>query len=167
MKKQSTGTMAWTDNVRKKDEKIKQKKEQLNKVIEDIFEPVTKAEPTPQNINTVNVDTKRLYVTNIPFNSNEGEVRTVFEKYGTVVSMKLPKGRGGTLTGYCFVTFSTSEEAMHAYASLDNRIVMGRIMHLKPAFEDDKKDEAPPPIVEEKSSYKKLQKREMIDRLED
>jgi len=56
---------------------------------------------------------------------------------------------------------------MHAYASLDNRIVMGRIMHLKPAFEDDKKDEAPPPIVEEKSSYKKLQKREMIDRLED
>jgi multiple RNA-binding domain-containing protein 1 len=41
------------------------------------------------------VDEKRLYVTNIPFSSTEAEVRQVFEKFGTIVEMKLPKGKGG------------------------------------------------------------------------
>jgi RNA recognition motif-containing protein len=30
-------------------------------------------------------DGKRLYVTNIPFNSTETEIRAIFEKYGTVL----------------------------------------------------------------------------------
>ena len=87
------------------------------------------------------IDTKRIYVTNIPYNSTEQEVRQVFEKYGTVLNLKLPKGRGGTLTGFCFVTYSLPEEAIRAYSELDNRIVMGRIMHVRPAFEEDKKED--------------------------
>lgn len=30
---------------------------------------------------------------------------------------------------------------MRAYAELDNRIIMGRIMHVRPAFEEDKPTE--------------------------
>lgn len=83
-------------------------------------------------------DGKRLYVTNIPFNSNEQEIRAIFEKYGTVLQLKLPRGKGGTLTGFCFVTYALSEEAARAYAELDNHIIMGRILHIKPAIGDDK-----------------------------
>lgn len=57
--------------------------------------------------------------------------------------MKLPKGRGGTLTGFCFITFALAEEAMRAYSELDNKIIMGRILHVRPAFEEDKKDDQP------------------------
>jgi len=33
------------------------------------------------------------------------------------------------------------EEAMRAFAELNNCIVMGRILHVRPAFEVDKKNE--------------------------
>jgi multiple RNA-binding domain-containing protein 1 len=129
---------------------------------------VKTVQPTVEPAAAINVDTCRLYVKNIPYNSTEGEVRAVFEKYGTVLQLKLPKGRGGTLTGYCFVTFAKPEEAMRAFTELDNRIVMGRIMHLLPAFEEDKPAEQPVPTAEtETSSYKKLKKRDMLERLED
>jgi RNA recognition motif-containing protein len=88
------------------------------------------------------MDGRRLYVTNIAYNATQEEVQAIFERYGTVSSLKLPRGRGGTLTGFCFVTFALPEEAARAYAELDNKIVMGRIMHAKPALEDDKPEEA-------------------------
>jgi multiple RNA-binding domain-containing protein 1 len=34
-----------------------------------------------------------------------------------------------------------AEEAMRAFAELNNKIVMGRILHVRPAFEEDKKTE--------------------------
>lgn len=58
---------------------------------------------------------------------------------------------------------------MRAYAELNNRIVMGRILHLKPAFEDDKPQEVLPiqPEAVENSSYKKSKRKDMLNRLED
>lgn len=32
---------------------------------------------------------------------------------------------------------------MRAYVELDNKIVLGRILHVRPAFEEDKKPEEP------------------------
>lgn len=156
MKQQSTGTMAWSDNINiesnksKKNNKQKNKKEEIvesiihngKEVIENLFQEA-KVEKSKLDTPAINVDTKRLYVTNIPYNTTEGEIRLIFEKYGTVISLKLPKGRGGTLTGFCFITFSLAEEAMRAYSELDNKIIMGRILHVRPAFEEDKKDDVP------------------------
>lgn len=42
-------------------------------------------------------------MTNIPYNSTEADIREVFSKFGTVVSLKVPKMRGGSLSGFCFV----------------------------------------------------------------
>jgi len=50
--------------------------------------------------------------------------------------MHLPKDKENNFKGFCFVTFSTAEEAMHCFSELDNKIVFGRILHLKPAFEN-------------------------------
>lgn len=55
---------------------------------------------------------------------------------------------------------------MRAFVELDNKIVLGRILHVKPAYEDDKK-ELQAPVIEEKSSYKKFKKQEMLERLND
>ena len=46
---------------------------------------------------------------------------------------------------------------MRAYDSLDNKIVLGRILHVRPAYEEDKK-ETEEIKIEEKSSFKKYKK---------
>ena len=47
---------------------------------------------------------------------------------------------------------------MRAFAELDNKIVMGRILHIRPAFQNDKNEEQVENKIEEKSSFKKLKK---------
>jgi len=60
----------------------------------------------------------------------------VFSKYGVVIKTKLPKNENGTLKGYGFVTYEKPEEALRAFSELDNKIVFGKILHIKPALED-------------------------------
>jgi len=36
--------------------------------------------------------------------------------------------------GYCYVTYNTNEEAVLAFSELDNKIVWGRILHIRPAY---------------------------------
>lgn len=70
---------------------------------------------------------------------------------------------------------------MRAFAELDNKVVFGRIIHIKPSLEDigemiktgkeaeyqEKIKEKYGETIEEKSSYKKKKKREMRDKLND
>lgn len=98
-------------------------------------------EPQPKANLPANVDEKRLYVTNIPYTSTEAELRTIFEKFGTVASLKIPKQRGGSLSGFCFVQYELPEEAVRAFTELDNKIILGRILHVRPAFKNDKEEE--------------------------
>jgi multiple RNA-binding domain-containing protein 1 len=71
------------------------------------------------------------------------------------------------------VSFEKSEEAMRAFSQVDNKILFGRIVHVKPAMEDvgsliknAKEAEFEQNVKEkygdnldEKSSYKKQKKR--------
>ena len=36
----------------------------------------------------------------------------------------MPKGKGGIFKGFAYVTYSTSEEAIRAFAETDNKIVL-------------------------------------------
>jgi RNA recognition motif-containing protein len=58
----------------------------------------------------------------------------LFDKYGVVTKIKLPKNNQGKHKGYGFITYSTSEEALRAFSELDNKIIFGKILHLKPAL---------------------------------
>ncbi|KAM3147304.1 hypothetical protein pb186bvf_000555 [Paramecium bursaria] len=179
MKQTNTSAMAWNDNIDKGEidnpknrqkqlklqKKLDQDKQQVDELFDQAKEEIKKVEPS-QNKLASNVDEKRLYVTNIPYTSNEQEIRDIFSKYGTVVSLKLPKMRGGSLSGFCFVQYALPEEAMRAYDQLDNKIVLGRILHVRPAYEEDKK-ETEEINIEEKSSFKKYKKQELLERLED
>ncbi|CAD8186826.1 unnamed protein product [Paramecium octaurelia] len=163
--KKSNQEISWNDNV--------------NNQVDEIFEKIEKEKPKvvqqPKTSTPANVNERRLYVTNIPYTSTEQELKTVFEKYGTVSSLKIPKQRGGSLSGFCFVEYQLPEEAIRAFSELDNKIVLGRIFHVRPAFKDDKEEQLKQEqqmnqekmIGEEKSSYKKFKKQQMLERLND
>lgn len=120
-------------------------------------------------------------MTNFPYTISEDEVVKMFSRYGVVTKAKLPKNNDGNLKGYGFITYDKPEEALRAFSELDNKIVFGKIMHIKPALEDigsiikNKKEEEYQRGIkekfgdptEDKTSYKKKKKLEMRRRLED
>ncbi len=71
----------------------------------------------------------KLYVGNLPFNTTEEELRSLFAQAGTVVSVALIKDRDtGRSRGFAFVELSTQAEAEKAVSlfnntPLDNRTI--------------------------------------------
>jgi len=124
-------------------------------------------------------DEKRLFVLNLPYSITEDEFQGIFEKYGQIVETKLPKDDNGRRKGYGYVTFLTEEAAISAFAELDNKVVLGRILHIKPAYapkkllyqteEDVRKADAEKleRTEKEKSSFKKRRKADLLKRLDD
>jgi len=178
-----------TENKDNNEKKKKKKTEDNSKE-----EPKTEEKHTNYDINgnviieTKNelpVDERRLFVLNIPYNITVDEFNAIFSKYGTITETKLPKDPDGKLKGYAYVSYQNEESAMMAFSELDNKIVLGRILHLKPAYapkkllyqeenekkriEEEKKEEEAfaHRTDEEKSAYKKKKKMEMLKRLND
>jgi len=46
----------------------------------------------------------------------------------------MPKGKGGQFKGFAYISYENSEEAIRAFGELDNKIVFGRYLHIRPAF---------------------------------
>ena len=47
-------------------------------------------------------------------------VEQLFEKFGEVVHLKLPRNKDGVLRGMALVTYASPEEAITAFSELDN-----------------------------------------------
>jgi cold-inducible RNA-binding protein len=57
----------------------------------------------------------KLYVGNLPFSTNEEQLRTLFNEAGTVVSVNLIKDRyTGESRGFAFIEMTTQVEAENA-----------------------------------------------------
>ncbi len=68
-----------------------------------------------------------IYVGNLSFRQTEEELRTTFESYGTVASVKIVKDREtGRSRGFAFVEMPNAEEAQQAIEGLNNQSVGGR-----------------------------------------
>ncbi len=50
----------------------------------------------------------------------------------------MPKDKTGTFRGFAFVSYDKSEEALRAFAELDNKVAFGRILHIRPSYADNK-----------------------------
>ncbi len=62
----------------------------------------------------------KLYVGNLPQNTTEDELRTLFAKAGGVASVALIKDRGsGNFKGFAFVGMHTQREAQKAISMLN------------------------------------------------
>lgn len=69
----------------------------------------------------------RLFVGNLPFGATEEDVRTVFEKHGTVKDCHLVIDRETNRSkGFGFVEMSTQEEATKAMAATSGADMGGR-----------------------------------------
>lgn len=77
--------------------------------------------------------TQRIYVGNLPYTSNEEDVRQLFAAYGDVVSCALPTDREtGRPRGFGFVEMS-NEDATKAIQGLDGQDFGGRTLRVNEA----------------------------------
>ncbi|KAG1091958.1 hypothetical protein G6F42_019311 [Rhizopus arrhizus] len=77
-------------------------------------EPKKPSEPLDFDVNA------RLIVRNLPWKYREADLRTLFEKYGKVHDVKLPrKYEGGPLRGFAFIQFEKVEEGKAAMEAVN------------------------------------------------
>ena len=76
-----------------------------------------------------------IYVGNLPFSANEADVRVLFERYGTVDSVKLVNDREtGRPRGFGFVDMPSSD-AQAAISALNGYEMNGRALRINEAQE--------------------------------
>ena len=74
-----------------------------------------------------------MYVGNLPFQTNEDEVRELFEEYGEIESVAMIMDRdSGRFRGFCFVEMEDSS-ADAAIAALDGKSFGGRDLRVNEA----------------------------------
>ena len=110
-------------------------------------------------INKKNLDPKRLYLRNIPFEITEDDIREKFEKFGEINEIHIPINyKTNKSFGYAYISFETIESSIMAINKMDGQYFMGRKLHISIAEEKYNKPESELKIKfnqKDKSSYKK------------
>lgn len=75
-----------------------------------------------------------IYVGNLPYKTNEDELREVFAAYGAVSSVAIIKDRAtGLPRGFGFVEMPNQEEAEAAIDAMNGKALMGRTLKVNEA----------------------------------
>ena len=86
----------------------------------------------------------KIIVRNIPFEANKSELKQLFSTFGVLKNVRIPKkvnGRAGSHRGFCFVEYSSHEDAVSAFHSLcDSTHFYGRRLVLEWAETDESVD---------------------------
>src|SRR5687767_14215541 len=70
---------------------------------------------------------RKLYVGNLPYNTNEQDLQTLFAGAGTVETANLMRDQAtGQARGFAFVEMASDEEAQQAISLLNDRDFGGR-----------------------------------------
>jgi RNA recognition motif-containing protein len=82
---------------------------------------------------------KKLYVGNLPFSTTDDELRAVFERHGSVASVKVITDREtGRPRGFAFVEMQDASAAQAAMRALDGSELGGRNLRVNEA--QDRRD---------------------------
>jgi cold-inducible RNA-binding protein len=82
------------------------------------------------------VNSAKLYVGNLSYETSEASIRTLFEPHGQVASVNLITDRDtGRAKGFGFVEMGTPEEAQAAKGALDGTQLDGRALKVDVAKE--------------------------------
>ncbi len=77
---------------------------------------------------------KKIYVGNLPFTTTEDELRTVFQRHGSVDSVNVIMDREtGRARGFAFVEMSEPSAAQDAIKALDGTDMGGRSLRVNEA----------------------------------
>ncbi|WP_440054309.1 RNA recognition motif domain-containing protein [Pseudoalteromonas sp. T1lg65] len=99
-----------------------------------------KRELSQQDTSAANVETKTLYVGNLPYRANEHVVRELFEKQGQVFSVRLLKDKNtGKRRGFGFVEMS-EQDAEKAISSLNESEFQQRTLKVREAKQKPEDD---------------------------
>lgn len=75
-----------------------------------------------------------LYVGNLSFQTREEDLRSLFEQYGEVTSVKIITDRAtGKSKGFAFVEMADNEDSMNAIRELNNKEIGGRSIKVNEA----------------------------------
>ena len=78
----------------------------------------------------------RIYVGNLPYTTDDGQLNQLFTSYGTVVDARVITDRTtGQSKGFGFVEMSTEDEARSAIAGLNGTMLGNRALRLDEAAE--------------------------------
>jgi RNA recognition motif-containing protein len=79
---------------------------------------------------------RKVYVANLPFQASEPELKALFSKAGSVMSVKIVQDRQtGKPRGIAFVEMSTQWEGRRAVSMLNRTVFMGNNLLVKEARE--------------------------------
>jgi RNA recognition motif-containing protein len=79
---------------------------------------------------------RKVYVANLPTQAGETELKTLFSRAGSVMSVKIVKDRQTDQPrGFAFVEMSTQWEARRATSMLNRQDFMGKNLLVKEATE--------------------------------
>jgi cold-inducible RNA-binding protein len=82
------------------------------------------------------VNSAKLYVGNLSYDTSEASIRTLFEPHGEVTSVNLITDRdSGRPKGFGFVEMGSAEEAQAAKTAIDGTQVDGRALKVDVAKE--------------------------------
>ena len=77
---------------------------------------------------------RKLFVGNLPFQTDESELQSLFSQVGTVESVTVMRDRAtGQARGFAFVEMSTDDEAQRAIAELNAHQLGGRALAVNEA----------------------------------
>ena len=159
------------DKTKVKSKKKLKVEEETNDAQKEEYTPNWKKAAVPREADTNEIDEKRLFVTNIPFIIEKDEVKELFEKYGPVSECIVPKDKSGNSKGMAYISYEDPNDAIQAMHKMDNKIRLGRILHIKQAFKAKrdlyKEDEKKEVVQTEKSSYKKVKRNTFMRKLDD
>jgi RNA recognition motif-containing protein len=86
-----------------------------------------------------NESLKKLYVGNLSFDTNEDELRELFEQHGPTVSVRVITDREtGRSRGFGFVEFESDSNAKAALQALDGKELGGRALRVNEAQDKDR-----------------------------
>ncbi|KAJ2751632.1 Multiple RNA-binding domain-containing protein 1 [Coemansia pectinata] len=101
-------------------------------------------------------DTGRLFIRNLPYLATEEDLRAAFEKFGPLSEVHMPISKDTKRPkGFAYVLYLLPEHAVSAYRAMDNRVFLGRLLHVLPGKEKPQEREAGDLLAGFKSDVKK------------
>ncbi len=84
-----------------------------------------------------------IYICNLSYDVTEYDLMSIFEEYGNVNKVIMPKDREtGEMRGFAFVEMYSEEEELKAIESLDRAELMGRTLKVDKARPREPRKEA-------------------------
>src|SRR5205823_3163708 len=100
---------------------------------------------------------KKVYVKNVPYKANKGDVIETLSDYGPISNCDLRphRNRRGCNAGYCFVEFENEKDAKEciAKAQFIRPICMSRYLHIFPARSEKKVEKISDVTIEIKKDF--------------